>query len=250
VTSGPGFLVIPAVDIKGGKCVRLWRGLAEEETVYDEDPVKAAVRWQEEGAELLHVVDLDGAFSGVPVNDEAVASIARRLDIPIEVGGGIRTTEAVRRYIAAGVDRIVVGTAAFKDPEWLRETAAELGERLVAGVDVKEGKVAVHGWMGQVAEPPPVAVKRLESMGVERIIYTNVMRDGTLEGPDVEGLRAIVRETGLPVIASGGISSIADILEVAAMVGEGVEGVITGVALYKGRFTLAEAISAVRERRP
>lgn len=243
-----GFTIIPAVDIKGGKCVRLWRGLADKETVFDEDPVRSALRWESEGAGMLHVVDLDGAFEGAPVNAGPIKEIVRTLRIPIEVGGGIRTTAAALDYIEAGVWRVVVGTAAFREPEWLRGLAEELGERLVVGVDVKEGKVAVHGWMGVFEEEPGAAVKRLAAAGVCRIIYTDTTRDGTLEGPNFQGIEAIADASPIPVIASGGVGNIADIVRVADMRRDRIEGVIVGMALYKGEFTLERAQTALRER--
>ncbi len=243
-----GFLVIPAVDIRGGRCVRLWRGLAERQTVFDEDPVGAALRWQEEGARYLHVVDLDGAFEGSPVNAGTVKEIARALDIPVEVGGGIRTRKTALDYVEAGLARVVVGTAAFDDPAWLREATEALGDRLVAGIDVKEGMVAVRGWMGVSREKPDVAARRLVEAGVRRIIYTDTLKDGTLEGPNFEGIAAIAEASRVPVIAAGGVSSVEDVSRIAGMSELGVEGVITGMALYRGRFTLPEALGAIRER--
>jgi phosphoribosylformimino-5-aminoimidazole carboxamide ribotide isomerase len=238
------FTVIPAVDIRGGKCVRLRQGLADVETVFDEDPVRAALRWQEEGARLLHVVDLDGAFKGEPVNDRTVIEIASALDIPIEVGGGIRSTNAAEAYVDAGVSRVIVGTAAFRDPDWLREIASRLGGRLVVGVDVKGCKVAVHGWAGVSEEDPGVAVERLAEAGVKRIIYTDTTKDGTLEGPNLAGLEAIASASPVPVIASGGVGSVEDIARVAALSPLGIEGVIVGMALYRGKFSLRAAIAA------
>lgn len=246
--SGRPFTVIPAVDIKGGRCVRLFQGRAEAEKVFDEDPVRAAVRWRDEGASLLHVVDLDGAFEGVPVNASAIIEIAEALDIPVEVGGGIRTTRAAMEYVESGISRVIVGTAAFKDPDWLAELAAVLGDRLVVGVDVKEGAVATHGWVDSDTELPSEAVARLASVGVRRIIYTDVMRDGTLEGPNLAGLEAIARASDIPIIAAGGISTVEDIQRIASMSGLGIEGAITGMALYEGRITLAEALAAVDGR--
>jgi phosphoribosylformimino-5-aminoimidazole carboxamide ribotide isomerase len=243
-----GFTVIPAVDIKGGRCVRLWRGLAEKETVFDEDPVRAALRWEFEGAQMLHVVDLDGAFAGAQVNAAPIKKIARTLQIPIEVGGGIRTTAAALDYTEAGVSRVVVGTAAFKEPEWLEGLAAELGERLIVGVDVKEGRVAVHGWMGVSEEEPTAAVRRLADAGVRRIIYTDTTKDGTLEGPNFKGIEAIAAASPVPVIASGGVGTVADIVRVADMGSDRIEGVIVGMALYRGEFTLGDALAVLRER--
>ena len=243
------FTIIPAVDIKGGKCVRLFRGMADEETVFNDDPVAAALRWQSEGARFLHVVDLDGAFGGEPVNDEAVRAIAAAVDIPVEVGGGIRTTEVAAGYIDAGVSRVIIGTAAFKDPAWLAELVGLLGERLVVGLDVKAGNIALQGWMGAASEAPAAAVRRLTAAGVSRIIYTDIMRDGTLEGPNFEGLESIAKASEIPVIASGGVAAVDDLLRIAAMSDLGVEGAIVGMALYQGKFSLAEAQDAVDGRK-
>jgi len=242
------FTIIPAVDIKDGKCVRLFRGIAEEATVFDEDPLRAALRWQEEGAALLHVVDLDGAFRGEPVNDSVVREIAGVLDIPIEVGGGIRSTATASAYVDAGVSRVIIGTAAFKDPQWLAEMVGLLGEKLVVGLDVKAGNIALHGWMGAASEAPAAAVRRLTGAGVRRIIYTDTMRDGTLQGPNFAGLGAIARASDIPVIASGGVSSIDDIIRIAEMAELGIEGAIVGMALYQGKFGLAEARDALGGR--
>jgi len=242
------FLIIPAVDIKDGRCVRLLRGEAAAETVFDEDPLRAALRWQEEGARFLHVVDLDGAFAGQPVNDAHVRRIASGLSIPVEVGGGIRDTKTAVAYIEAGVNRVVVGTAAFSEPDWLEELARELAEHLVVGVDVKKGKVAVRGWTGASEEEPALAVERLARAGVERIIYTDTMKDGTLEGPNFAGLEAIAGASAVPVIASGGVGSVEDLKRIAGMRDLGVEGAIVGMALYRGEFTLRDALAALEER--
>ena len=242
------FLIIPAVDIKGGKCVRLWRGQAEQETVFEEDPLNAAVRWQEEGAGLLHVVDLDGAFAGEPVNDSVIKRIAGALEIPVEVGGGIRSTTSAASYIESGVARVIVGTAAFKEPEWLEQIAHELQERLVVGLDVTSGKVAVHGWLGVSEEEPEIALSRLTEAGVRRVIYTDTLTDGTLAGPNFEGIRLLAKRSKIPVIASGGVASIEDILKIESMCDLGVEGVITGVALYRREFSLRDAIAALGKR--
>jgi phosphoribosylformimino-5-aminoimidazole carboxamide ribotide isomerase len=244
----PSFIVIPAVDIKGGRCVRLRRGLAEEETVFDEDPVRAALRWEEEGARLLHVVDLDGAFAGRPINGTVVKEIASALRIPVEVGGGIRDTRTAVDYVESGLERVVVGTAAFSEESWLSELVGALGERLAVGVDVKEGKVAVKGWTGVSTEEPVAAVKRLADAGVRRIIYTDTMKDGTLEGPNFEGLQTMAKAAAMPVIASGGVGSLGDIERIAELSGLGIEGVIVGMALYTGKLSLADAIDTLRGR--
>jgi phosphoribosylformimino-5-aminoimidazole carboxamide ribotide isomerase len=249
VTSDPApFAVIPAVDIRGGRCVRLYRGQADQQTVFDEDPVRVALRWEDQGASLLHVVDLDGAFEGRPVNDPVVVAITGALKIPVQVGGGIRSTETALRYIDAGVSRVVVGTAAFEDPDWLAGLAAELGERLAVGLDTRSGKVAVEGWVAAGGEGLLEAARRLEAAGVRRLIYTDVLKDGTLEGPDLAGLEALANVAGVPVIASGGVSTVDDIKRVASFKELGVEGIVVGMALYKGNFELRDAIRAVEER--
>ncbi|MBU4194280.1 MAG: 1-(5-phosphoribosyl)-5-[(5-phosphoribosylamino)methylideneamino]imidazole-4-carboxamide isomerase [Actinobacteria bacterium] len=245
-----GFTVIPAVDIRGGKCVRLYRGLPERETVFDEDPLEAAMRWEQEGASLLHVVDLDGAFEGRPVNGGVIARIAERLTIPVQVGGGIRNTGDACSYIDAGVSRVIVGTAAFESTSWLEEVAGELGERLSVGLDVKDGRVAVSGWTSDSGLPAREALERLAGAGVRRIIYTNVGRDGTLKGPDLEGIEELARVSPVPMIASGGVGGVEDLLGVWGCRGLGVEGVIVGMALYRGLLTLPEALQAVRNGRP
>ena len=244
------FTVIPAVDIRGGKCVRLYRGQAEKETVFDADPLQVAKRWEDEGASLLHVVDLDGAFEGSPVNVGLIERIVCSLSIPVQVGGGIRSTGDARAYIDAGVSRVIVGTAAFESEGWLEEVAGELGERLVVGLDLKDEKVAVSGWTGDTGKTTGEALERLTGAGVRRIIYTNVGRDGTLEGPDLEGIEKVARMSQVPVIASGGVSRLEDVLDVWRLSDLGVEGVIVGMALYRGRLNLPEALRAVDEVRP
>ena len=241
------FTVIPAVDIRGGKCVRLYRGQADKETVFDTDPLQVAKRWEDEGASLLHVVDLDGAFEGRPVNVGTIERIAGGLSIPVQVGGGIRNSRDARFYIDAGVSRVIVGTAAFGTSGWLEDAAREFGERLVVGLDVKDEKVAVSGWTGDSGLTAGEALERLTGAGVERIIYTNVGRDGTLEGPDLEGIERLARMSQVPVIASGGVSRVKDVLDVWRLSDLGVEGIIVGMAFYRGLLTLPEALRAVDE---
>lgn len=242
------FTVIPAVDIRGGRCVRLYQGQPGEETVFSEDPIGAAERWQSEGARFLHVVDLDGAFQGRPVNNDVIMEIAGRLSIPVEVGGGIRTAEAARSYIDGGVSRVVIGTAAFEDSGLLSKMAGELGERLVVGVDVKDGRVAVAGWTGTGGQGPLEAVEMLASAGVRRVIYTDTSKDGTLMGPNLDAIEQLARSCPVPLIASGGVGELEDIARVSSMGALGIEGIIVGMALYKRKFTLAEAQRAARER--
>jgi phosphoribosylformimino-5-aminoimidazole carboxamide ribotide isomerase len=239
------FVIIPAVDIKSGKCVRLFQGRADEETVFSNDPEDVALRWQDEGARLLHVVDLDGAFEGRPVNREIIKAVISRLSIPVQIGGGIRSMDAALDYIDAGAYRVVVGTRAFSDPDWLSELTEELGDKLAVGVDVKEGRVATGGWLEFINTTSVEAVEYLSRIGVKRIIYTEVIKDGTLEGPNFEGIKRIADNSPIPVIVSGGVGEIDDIVSIYRMRRLGVEGVIVGMALYKGEFALADALEAL-----
>lgn len=241
----PEFDIIPAVDIRDGRCVRLYQGLPGEETVFDEDPLNAALRWEGEGARRLHVVDLDGAFEGSPMNRDIIEDIAGRLSIPVQVGGGIRTTADARSYIDSGVSRVIIGTAAFMDSDWLEEIVVELGDRLAVGVDVKGGRVAVSGWTGDCGVTPREAVEGLEAAGVRRIIHTSVSKDGTLSGPDFEGIEKLAGASAIPLIASGGVGSVEDVARIRKMSDLGVEGLIVGMALYRGLFTLADAQRAI-----
>lgn len=243
----PGFEVIPAVDIRGGRCVRLVRGMPGDETVFSDDPLSSALRWQGEGATRLHVVDLDGAFEGRPVNRASITRLIGGTAIPVQVGGGIRDSDTARSYIHDGADRVIVGTAAFSDTEWLRGVALELGERLAVGLDVKEGKAATAGWTAASGATPTDAVRTLVECGVRRVVYTDVVKDGTLEGPDFSGIEELASISTIPLIASGGVSEIADIIRVSRMEELGVEGVIVGMALYRGRFTLQEALRRLEE---
>jgi len=235
-------LVIPAVDIKGGRCVRLRQGRAEEETVFGEDPVAMARRWQEDGAEYLHVVDLDGAFEGTPENMELVKGILSALQIKVEVGGGLRTDEVIAELLGAGADRVVVGTRAVESVEWVGQLAQKYPKRIAVGIDVRRGRVATHGWVEDSGLTPVELVERLAGMPLGAYIYTDVLRDGTNTGPNVPAIQHFAAVTDVPVVASGGVSSLDDLRRLAPI---GLEGVIVGRALYDGRFTLPEALEAI-----
>ena len=236
-------MVIPAVDIRGGRCVRLLQGRADEETVYFEHPSEAAALWAEQGAELIHVVDLDGAFEGRPVSFEAVAAIARAVPCPIEVGGGIRDDETVARYLGAGVERVVLGSRALREPDWLAALCRRFPGRIVAGLVAGDGRVAVEGW-AQTSDVEAVAFARqLDTMGLRAIVFTDVATDGAMAGPNLPALRRLLGAVRTPVVASGGIASLDDVRRVAAL---GVEGMIIGKALFEGAFTLQAAIAAAR----
>ena len=241
-------ILYPAIDIRGGHSVRLLRGEYEHETVYDAEPLDAARRWQEQGARFLHVVDLDGARSGHPENLDHVERIATGVDLPIQLGGGLRDAEAVRAALAVGAERVVLGTAAIAEPELVAALAAEHGERIAVGVDARSGRVAIAGWKRRTAASPADVVAELAGRGVATFVYTSVEVDGTLEGPDLEGLQAVAAtagDVGGRLLYSGGIGSLDDLRKVAALPTNSVAGVIVGRALYEGRFTVAEGQAAL-----
>jgi len=229
----------PAVDIRGGKAVRLTQGDFAREQVYDADPLDAARRWVDAGARWLHVVDLDGARTGEPVNLSQLERIAAALDVLVQYGGGLRSAEHVEAAFARGATRVVIGTAAFTDEGFLDTLLAGHGARIAVGLDVRNGRVAIRGWREQVSSGPAEAIRGLAEKGVETIVYTKVDWDGTMQGADLETARELVEAAGeANVIYSGGIGSVADLESLAPI---GLLGVIVGKALYEGRFTVAEA---------
>jgi phosphoribosylformimino-5-aminoimidazole carboxamide ribotide isomerase len=237
-------LIIPAIDLRGGKCVRLIQGKADAETVYSDDPVAMAVRWQSKGALLLHLVDLDGAFTGTQKNLDVVRKIVDALNIPVEIGGGIRDQEAIERVFQAGVQRAILGTSALKDPAFAEAICREYGDRIAVGIDARDGMVAIRGWT-EVGEKSAIHfATEMEEAGIRTIIYTDIKRDGMLMGPNIEATKKVaqaVRET--EVIASGGVSSLQDIRNLRNLELLGVTGVIVGKALYTGDLRLEDAIS-------
>ena len=241
-------ILYPAIDIRGGGAVRLLRGDYERETAYDADPLDAALRWAGQGAEFLHVVDLDGARAGAPCNLEAVRRIAAAASCPIQVGGGLRDPESVAAVLDAGAERVVVGTAALRDPHFLAATLEAHGERVVVSVDARDGKVSLAGWTETSDVDAANAVARLSERGVARFLCTAIEVDGTMEGPAIAQLQEIAAATDAQVIASGGVGSLADLETLAAEAAPNVEGAIVGRALYERRFTVAEGIVALRRR--
>ena len=239
-------IIFPAIDIRGGKCVRLTEGRFDAETVFADDPAAMAGRWAAEGAEYLHVVDLDGALAGQPVNLDIVKRIVASVAIPVQLGGGIRTLASIEAILAAGVARVILGSVAVRQPALVKEACAAYGDRVVVGIDAKDGVAAVEGWgvSGGVAAVELAA--RMAAAGVARIIYTDISRDGTLSGVNVATTGALAKVAGIPVIASGGVSGLADIVAVKAAEADGVEGVIIGKALYIGAVELPAALRVAR----
>ena len=238
-------ILYPAIDIRDGKAVRLAQGDYERETAYDDDPVVAARRWTEGGARWLHVVDLDGAKAGEPVNLDHVRRIVAAVDVPVQLGGGLRDSKKVEEAISAGVDRVVLGTAAVRDPALAEAVALAHGERVVASLDARSGKVAAEGWTEESELEVTAAVAALGERGIRRFVYTPVEVDGLMEGPDLGSLRRVAEATDGEVIYSGGVGSIDDLRELAGLGLENVGGVIVGRALYERRFTVAEGQTAL-----
>jgi phosphoribosylformimino-5-aminoimidazole carboxamide ribotide isomerase len=232
--------IIPAIDLKHGHCVRLRQGRAEDETVYADDPVAMAHRWQDEGAEYLHVVDLDGAFEGHPVHDEIICRIAGALDIPVETGGGIRTEEQIAHYLAAGLDRVIIGTRAAADPEGIASLARRFGPRLAVGIDARNGHVQVRGWTETTDCPAVDLAQRIEQAGVAVIIYTDTARDGMLEGVNSRAMADMCDAVSCRIVASGGVSSMKDVQALRALQRRNLAGAVVGKALYEGTVTLKE----------
>jgi len=234
-------ILLPAVDILEGKAVRLARGEFDQRTVYDADPLDAARRWVGEGARELHVVDLDGARSGASVNLEHIRRIAAELDVPIQVGGGLRTIDDVRQAVDAGATWVVIGTAAYSDVDFLDQAVAELGDRVVVSIDARDGKLAGAGWTEQTDIPIEAVIERLGARGVRRFVYSSIDRDGMLGGPDLVGARRVAEAVRGIYAYSGGVSSLEDLRALVGLRQVNLRAVIVGKALYEGRFTVAEA---------
>lgn len=235
-------LIIPAIDLKDGECVRLRQGRMEEATVFGDDPVSMAERWVEEGARRLHLVDLNGAFAGTPVNESAVRAITRAYpQLPVQIGGGIRTREVAARYLDAGVSWVIIGTQAVKDPEFVQRLCAEFPGRVIVGIDARGGLVATEGW-AEVSRVRAVDLARdFGKAGVESIVYTDIARDGMLSGVNVEATRELAGEAGIPVIASGGVTTLADVQALMRVASSGIIGAISGRAIYEGTLDLGTA---------
>ncbi len=239
-------IVIPAIDLKDGRCVRLLQGQKDQETVFSEDPVSVAQGFAAQGAERIHVVDLDGAFDGRPKNWEHLEAIVRAVDVPVQTGGGIRSLEAVDHLLGLGVDRVILGTVALKDPGLVKEACERFGpERVLVGIDARNGRVAVEGWVEEAEMSSVQLAMMMKNVGVQEVVFTDIGRDGMLDGPNFERLEEML-ETGLGVVASGGVASVDDLVALAGYTDRGVTGAIVGKAIYTGRVRVDEAIAAVR----
>jgi phosphoribosylformimino-5-aminoimidazole carboxamide ribotide isomerase len=237
-------LIIPAIDLKDGRCVRLFQGEMDQETVYFENPVDAAKHWLREGANFIHIVDLNGAVEGRPVHSEEVAAICRQAGLSAELGGGLRSVEAVEAAFDLGVTRVVIGTAAYDNAEFLRALCKQFPGKIVVGIDARQGKVAVKGWKETTAMDAVELAKRCEQDGAARIIYTDISRDGTRDGVNLAETRKIAQAVKIPIIASGGVATLDDILRLRPLEKDGVEGVIVGKALYAVAFSFRDALMA------
>ncbi len=235
-------LIIPAIDLKDGKCVRLRQGLMDDATVFSDDPVSMAQQWVEQGARRLHLVDLNGAFEGEPVNADVVNAIAKKFpDLPIQIGGGIRSLNTIKSYLDAGVDYVIIGTKAVKEPAFVTEACKAFPGHIIVGIDAKDGWVATDGW-AEVSEMLAVdCAKQFENDGVCEIVYTDISRDGMMQGVNIEATVALAKAISIPVIASGGVTNIEDVKQLLAVSGEGISGAITGRAIYEGTLDLKQA---------
>ncbi len=240
-------IVIPAIDLKGGRVVRLEQGMMDRDKAYSDDPAAVARKWASMGAELIHVVDLEGAFAGGPVNREAVLDVVKAVDVPVELGGGLRRMHTIKSYLQEGVHRVVLGTAAHKDPQLVERASEAYPKRIAVGVDAREGKVSVKGWAELTDVPAAELAAPYQGMEVAAIIYTDIKRDGMMTGPSVESTADLARKISLPVIASGGVKTIEHIMQIKKHEEDGVIGVITGRAIYEGTLDLARAIKIAKD---
>jgi len=241
-------IIIPAVDLKDGRCVRLSQGRMDQESAYSDHPVEMARRWESEGAERLHVVDLNGAMSGRPIHRALIKEIRKSVHIPIEVGGGIRDMTAIEDYLSSGIAWVVLGTAAFQNPALIGQACHRFPERVILGIDAKGGKVAIRGWNEMVSLAAMDLLKQYEGMGLSAIIFTDIERDGMRTGVNIQSTKSLARSTSIPVIASGGVSRIEDVEHLLELEQDGVIGVIVGRALYTGSVKLEEALQRVKRK--
>ncbi len=234
--------IIPAIDLKAGQCVRLYQGDMAQATIYSDDPVAVAQRWQDAGAARLHLVDLDGAMSGAGVNTDAIEKICQSLHIPVQLGGGLRSLAAIEQMFSLGVQRAILGTVAYRQPQIVAEACRRFLGRITVGIDARDGKVAVQGWTEATELEATQLAEQCQDMGVGEIVYTDIIRDGTSLGVNIEATRLLARAIQIPVIASGGVASLEDIERLRPCKADGIHGLIIGRALYTGAVDLAEAI--------
>lgn len=240
-------LIIPAIDIRSARVVRLLQGDFTKETFYSSNPVEVALNWQSQGARLLHVVDLDGAMAGRPQNLPAITDMVNHIGIPVQMGGGLRTGEDIDSVLSKGVDRVIIGTKAYSDGEFLVRLVQKYGDKIVVGIDAAGDNVVIKGWTSATGAKATELAKRVEAAGVKTIIYTNVLRDGTLEKPQFDMIEKIADAVDIDIIASGGVSSIDDIRDIKRLLRPNISGVIVGKALYEGRLNLKDAIDLAKE---
>jgi phosphoribosylformimino-5-aminoimidazole carboxamide ribotide isomerase len=233
--------IIPAIDLRNGKCVRLYQGDYEKETVFSDDPASVALRWQSEGAKRLHLVDLDGAAKGELCNLDAIEKIAAAVEIPVQVGGGVRSLETIEQLLKLGVGRAILGTVAVEDPDLAEEACQRFGEQIIIGIDARDGQAATRGWLQQSTVTAGELAARMVGLGARRFIYTDISRDGTLTSPNFEAVADFLSQVGVPVIAAGGISAVEHLTKLAAL---GAEGAIVGRAIYTGDINLKNALGA------
>lgn len=240
-------IIFPAIDIRDGKCVRLTEGRFDQETIFADHPADMAKKWAQAGAKFLHVVDLDGALAGKPVNIAAIKAIIAAVKIPVQLGGGIRTLENIEEMLALGVDRVILGSAAVRNPALVKAACEKYGQKIIVGIDARDGVVAVDGWGVSGGVTAEELAKQMAEAGVKRIVYTDISRDGTLTGVNIEATASLARISGLLVIASGGVSSLQDIQALKAVKMDGVEGIIVGKAIYTGLLDIGEALALAKE---
>ena len=239
-------IIIPAIDIKEGRCVRLRQGVMQEQTIYSDEPVEAASRWERQGAELLHVVDLDGAVQGSPVNTAQIHRILQTVGVPVQVGGGLRDMQSIESYLTAGASRVVLGTAAVRSPDLLRKACGRFADRIIVAIDSRNGQVAIEGWQEVSEQTTLELAKELEKASPAALLVTDIQRDGMLTGPNLPALRAVVAATQIPVIASGGVRSLKDIEDLLSI--RELYAVIVGKALYEGMLNLSEAAKLAKSK--
>jgi len=242
------FIVYPAIDIRDGKCVRLKQGDYNQETVYNDSPLKVAKAWEEQGGQFIHLVDLDGAKAGYPVNDAIIGAITAGVNVPVQVGGGLRTLADVEKLLALGVSRVIIGTAAINDHEFTETVLGKYGDKVAIGIDARNGYVATHGWLNTSETRAEDLAKHLAAKGAETFIYTDISRDGMMQGPNVDGILSMAAASGKTVIASGGVSTMDDLLRLSVHSVSGIGGAIVGKALYTGGIDLAEALQVLGQK--